>query len=407
MKLKNSYFYTIRENLKDEDSISGNLLVRSGMIKKTSAGIYMLMPMGYKIMQNIENIIRREMEEAGSQEVLMPALLTEDVFVESNRLENFGKDMFRLKDRYDKPYVLGPTHEELFVKAGMMKVESYKDLPFNLFQIQTKYRDEPRPRFGLIRVREFSMKDAYSFDKDLDGLDKQYNVMYNSYKKIFNEIGIDYRIVEASTGTMGGLLSEEFQAITDKGEDELLFCTKCDYATNVEIAEGIEVCPKCGSKLDIKKGIEIGNIFKLGTKYSENLGFNYLDQDNKLKPVVMGSYGIGPGRCMAALVEQSHDDNGIIWPYNIAPYKVVIVSLNQDDIANKIYDEIKLNNIDVILDDRDERAGVKFKDADLIGIPIRITVGKKAIDGIIEFKYRNETELKEIKIEDIIKEIKQ
>ena len=555
MKLKNSYFFTIRENIKDEDSISGNLLVRSGMIKKTSSGVYMFLPLGYKVLKNIEKIIREEMVNAGALEVLMPALLQEDVFVKTNRLDSFGKDMFKLNDRFDKKYALGPTHEELFTIAAKANVNSFKDLPFILFQIQNKFRDEPRPRYGLIRVREFCMKDAYSFAKDEKGLDDQYNVMYNAYKKIFGRLGINYKIVKASVGSMGGSLSEEFQAVTEIGEDTLVLCDKCDYASNIEISSSIvmksesdekalekdliytkdattandlikylpeaktkvvktlifeadkelyavlvkadsdvnenklanllnveevrmlpkeevnkklntsvgyvgpielgikvvidnevelltnfivgankkdyhyknvnisdfdvylkgdirnvkegDACPNCGGKLYFKKGIEIGNTFKLGTKYSECLDLTYQDEDNKLNPVLMGCYGIGLGRCLAAIVEQRNDEKGIIWPMNIAPYKVAIVvidTLNQDqmDAANHLYKELIDNKIDTILDDRNVRAGVKFNDMDLIGIPIRITIGKKIIEHIVEIKRRNSDEIKEISIFDII-----
>ena len=239
MKLKNSFFYTIREDIKDEDSRSGNLLVKAGMIKKTSSGIYMYLPLGMKVLENIKKIVREEMNNIGSEEVLMPCLINEEVYQKSNRINAFGNDMFSLSDRYDKKYVLGPTHEELFTIAALSKVRSFKDLPFSLYQINTKFRDEARPRYGLIRVREFLMKDAYSFDKDLEGLDKVYNDMFNAYKKIFARLGINYRIVKADTGSMGGLLSEEFQAITDIGEDTVVFCESCDYSSNLEVCESI------------------------------------------------------------------------------------------------------------------------------------------------------------------------
>lgn len=555
MKLKNSFFYTIRENIKDEDSISGNLLVRSGMIKKTSSGIYMYLPLGLKVLENIKKIVREEMENAGSEEVLMPCLVNEEFYSKSNRLSSFGNDMFSLSDRYDKKYVLGPTHEEVFTIAALSKVKSFKDLPFNLYQINTKFRDESRPRYGLIRVREFLMKDAYSFDKDLEGLDNTYNAMFNAYKKIFARLGINYRIVKADTGSMGGLLSEEFQAITDIGEDTVVFCESCDYSTNIEVCECIssntessekklekdlvetkdaktieevakylneaesklvktllykigdelyavlvkgdsevnelkleklfpgkevrlayedeikgrvntcigyvgpidinipvimdnevalmvnfivgankkdyhyknvniedfkvditadirnikegDICPKCGKKLIFKKGIEIGNTFKLGTKYSESFNLMYTDKDNTLKPVVMGCYGIGIGRCLSAIVEQNNDENGIIWPMSIAPYKVAIVVVDiknefQMELANHLYQTFKEAGIETLLDDRNERAGVKFNDMDLIGIPIRITVGRKADEHIVELKRRTEDEINEISAFDIL-----
>ena len=555
MRLKNSYFYTIRENIKDEDSISGNLLVRGGFVKKTSAGIYMYLPLGYKVYKNVEKIIREEMNNSVALEVHMPTLASTEIFEKSHRLSSFGKEMFKLSDRFDKKYALGPTHEELFTIAAMNEVKSFKDLPFTLYQIQNKFRDEARPRYGLIRVREFMMKDAYSFDKDEKGLDESYNNMYNAYKKIFGRLGINYKIVKADTGKMGGSLSEEFQAVTDIGEDTLVLCENCDYSSNIEVstsmimekeseekilekdlvntpnaktieevskflneaeskfvktliykidgklyaclvkgdsvinedklaklmnAEEVELaskeeiekktntvvgfvgpidinipvimdnevelmvnfvvgankkdyhyknvnisdfkydfkgdirnvkegdaCPNCGGKLYFKKGIEIGNTFKLGTKYSESLGLNYLDSNNELKPVIMGCYGIGLDRCIASIVEQNNDEKGIIWPVNVAPYKVAIVvidplNVDQMDAANHLYQELTQNNIDTILDDRDIRPGVKFNDMDLIGIPIRITIGKKIVEHIVELKKRNEEEIKEISIFDVL-----
>ena len=554
MRLSNSFFYTIREDVKDEETVSGNLLVRSGMIKKSSAGVYMFMPMGYLVFSNIRSIVKKYMDEAGAQELVMPSLIPEEVYVSSGRRKAFGSSMFSLVDRANKNYVLGPTHEELFLNAASNKIKSYKDMPFNLYQFQNKFRDEARPRYGLIRTREFCMKDAYSFDADLEGLDKSYQKMFDAYKKIFDEMGMDYRIVRADTGVMGGLLSEEFQAITDIGEDVVVLCDKCDYASNIEVSEvighdmvreekkamekvstpgyesaidvanylnisldkmaktmivnvdgelvacvisgkrelnlvkvgkllhGMDVefateeevakivdakfgslgpvginckvivdnevlkmtnfvvgansngyhyinvnlsdfkydmasdivnvmegdhCPKCGGTLYFKKGIEVGNTFKLGTKYSEALNLRYVDKDNTLKPVVMGSYGIGVARCMSAIVEQSNDEDGIIWPINIAPYKVSIVIINNKDeeqvnVANSLYDYFNKNNVSCLLDDRDERAGIKFKDMDLIGIPYRIVVGKKVNEGIVEVKDRKTKEIKEILVNDIL-----
>ena len=554
MRLKNSYFYSVRENVKDEDSISGNLLVRGSFIK-TSSGIYMYLPLGLKVLKNIENIVREEMDNSGSEEVMMPALISEEYFEKSGRNNAFGKEMFRLEDRFNKKYALGPTHEELFALAGTMKVRSFKDLPFNLYQIQTKYRDEARARYGLIRVREFLMKDAYSFDKDEKGLEDSYNTMYNTYKKIFGRLKINYKVVKADTGKMGGSLSEEFQAVTDIGEDTIVLCDKCDFASNIEVcssmimeteskeknlekdliytpdaktieevsnylnetknkfvktliynidgklyavlikgdstvnedklakvmnAENVEVassdevkkyvktelgfvgpidinipiimdnevevmanfivgsnkkdyhyknvnindfnidfkgdirnvkegdaCPECGGKLYFKKGIECGNLFKLGTKYSEKYDLKYLDKENNLIPVQMGSYGIGIGRCLAAIVEQNNDENGIIWPMSVAPYKVAIVvidtlNIDQMDAANHLYKELLDAGIETILDDRDVRPGVKFNDLDLIGIPIRITIGKKIIEHLVEVKKRNEEETFEKSVFDII-----
>ena len=556
MKLKNSYFYTLRENPNDEESTSGILLIRGGYIKKSSSGIYMYLPLGYKVLNNIQNIIREEMDKTGCQELLMPCLLPEDYYVSSGRRANFGSSMFSLQDRFNKTMVLGPTHEELFAVAAAMKIQSYKDLPFSLYQMQTKFRDEPRPRFGLIRVREFIMKDAYTFDKDLEGLDEQYQKIFQAYKNVFDRLGIDYKIVRADTGVMGGLLSEEFQAISPIGEDTLVLCDSCDYSSNLEIstheyedsteeeldiqlvetphkktiedvAEYLNVdlkktvkallmnvdgklyiffirgdrelnevkvqkllginevnfandeliaqsnavpgftgpkgltgatvvideeikhmknfvigahkenyhymnanmkdlnydicgdianvvegdkCPVCGGRIHFKKGIEIGNTFKLGTKYSKAMNLYYQDDNHQLQPVVMGSYGIGVGRTMAAIVEQMHDENGLIWPVEIAPYKVGIVLINQKDedqvrLANDLYDRLMAEGIEPIFDDRDERAGVKFKDMELIGIPMRITVGKMAKDNQVEFRLRTDTENTVLSAEDAVRKV--
>lgn len=557
MKLNNSFFYTLRENAKDEESTSGNLLVRAGMIKKASNGIYMIMPMGKLVMNKIENIVREEMNATGAQELLMPHLIMEEVYEKSGRRENFGSNMFALKDRYQKNYVLGPTHEELFTIAASMDGSSYKDFPYNLYQIQTKFRDETRPRYGLIRVREFIMKDAYSFDTDLDGLHESYMKMFNAYKAIFDRMELNYKIVNADMGVMGGLLSEEFQAICEIGEDVVVQCEHCDFSSNLEVASiicndedsteeykeieevftpnaktidevaaymnstadhfvktllykannkfyafllkgnrelneakackllgvseiemasfdevenlthasvgfagpvGLEnvtivmdqevshmrnficganktdthlknvnikdfrvdftgdigiitendVCPKCGKKLSFAKGIEIGNTFKLGDKYAKAMGLNYLDSSNHLQPVQMGCYGIGLGRCLAACVEQHNDENGIIWPESIAPFTLGIVLVSKKDetqvnLANELYETFKAKGIDVLLDDRDERVGVKFKDMELIGLPYRVTVGKKAGEGIVEFTTRKTGEKVELTIEELMK----
>ena len=556
MKLSNSFFYTLRENAKDEDSVSSNLLVRAGMIKKLSNGIYMIMPMGKRVLANIEQVVRDEMDKHGAQELLMPALIPEDVYVSSGRRESFGSNMFALKDRYDKKYVLGPTHEELFAMAAAMDGKSWKDFPYNLYQIQTKYRDETRPRYGLIRVREFIMKDAYTFDKDEAGLDAGYMNMYDAYNKIFDRLGLTYKIVKADTGLMGGLLSEEYQAISSIGEDIVVGCDSCNFSSNEEITEVVDtleddnspeleiekiytpnagtieevsaflgkepsdfvktliynadgklvafvlpgdrelnetkagkllgtielnlatpeevkeatgarigfagpvglnlpvymdrqiahkknfivganeddhhlknvnlkdfkpeavvdlcmvregdLCPDCGGKLTFEHGIEVGNLFKLGTKYSKAMNLMYSDQNNQLQPVWMGSYGIGLERCMAAVADQHHDDAGLIWPDNLAPFKAALVIVSMKDAkqveeANKLYEYAKSKGYEVLLDDRTERAGVKFKDMELIGIPHRITFGKGVADDKAEYVKRQDGQKIEKALEELPK----
>ena len=549
MKLRGNYFYTQKEDVKDEESVSANLLVRAGMIKKVGSGIYTFLPLGYRVLKNIENIIREEMNAISSNELVMPSILPEDVYAKSGRLDAFGDDMFRLSDRYDRCYVLGPTHEEMFVEVAKDVIQSHKDMPLSLYQIANKYRDEPRSRYGLIRTREFIMKDAYTFDKDEESLSNSYQAMFDAYHRIFKRVGLDYEVVRADTGAMGGSLSEEFQAICDIGEDTLVICNDCGYATNIEVCEcknssvldsekelakelfytpsvgtiedlnqnyqihpskmvktllykvddkfyaflirgdrelnetkiskllqardvvmvtpledeeithakvgfagpiGLDipiiidseilsmknfvvganrtdyhyihvnlsdfkydmvadirtvsegdVCPRCGGSLMFKKGIEVGNTFKLGTKYSEALGLYYTDEDNQLKPVVMGCYGIGVARILAAYVEQHHDDSGIIFSPEVAPYQVSIVIVNMKDndqvtLAEELYRQLLSQGKSVLLDNRDLRAGVKFKDMDLVGIPIRITVGRGAKDGIVEIKNRENSEVIEV-----------
>ena len=554
MKLKNSFFYTLRDNTKDEESISGNLLTRAGFIKKSSSGVYMILPLGLKVLRNIEQIVREEMDKAGAQELMMPCMIPEEVFIKSGRRDNFGDDMMSFKDRMGRDYVLGPTHEELFLAAASMKVKSYKDMPFNMYQMFTKFRDEPRPRYGLLRVREFIMKDAYSFDATMESAKESYKKMYDAYIKIFDRIGLNYKIVTADTGVMGGLLSEEFQALADIGEDTLALCNKCDFAKNVEVCESIsgkeeekeeekeielietpnvgtiddlvnigfkvekltktliykiddkfyacvfpadrnaneinirktvngssielaseedvkritnakvgfagpvkigipvivdedvlkmknflvganksdyhyinvnvkdfdnytvanikevkdgDICPKCGARITFKPAIEVGNTFLLGDKYSKAVDFTFLDKDNKEQYPIMGSYGIGIERVMASYVEQNNDEHGMIWPLHLAPYKVAIVLINKEaeEYANNLYDELNKKGISVMLDDRDERPGVKFNDMDLIGIPIRVTIGRNFNDGKVEIKLRNEKESKEIEIDNIVKEL--
>ena len=564
MKVNSSYFFTIRENIKDEDSASGNLLTRGGFIRRNSTGAYMFLPLGWKVMQNIQDIVRDEMRKAGAQEVRMPALIPEETFVASGRRAGFGSSMFSLKDRNGKPYVLGPTHEELFAVAAAQGITSYKDLPFNLYQLQTKFRDEPRPRFGLIRVREFIMHDAYSFDKDYEGLDVSYKKMYDAYVNCMKRFELDYIVVTADTGIMGGLLSQEFQAISPMGEDVLVTCDSCNYGSNIEVSPcpddypqdeseelpiekiptpghgtieaiseflgkqasdfvktliynvdgkavacvvrgnrdvnevklrkhfnannveladpemvyktthakvgfagpvGLDIpvlvdyevthmknfivganetdahyvnvnlkdfpeytamdlrniqendkCPCCGGRIVFKHGIEVANPFKLGEKYSKAMNLYYSDANNEKHPVVMGSYGLGVGRAMAAIVEQKHDEHGIIWPMSVAPYKVAVVIIdtkNEEQVkaATDLYDCLNAKGIDTILDDRPDRPGVKFKDMDLIGIPMRVTVGKALKDGQVEFKLRTEKDAELVavnevadKIENILKE---
>lgn len=558
MRLSKLLVPTLREVPSDAEIKSHQLMLRAGYIRKLAAGVYSYLPLGLRTLQKVEQIIREEMDNAGAQELLMSALLPSEAYQASGRWDVFGDNMFKLKDRNDRDFCLGPTHEELFTQTVINDVRSYKEYPMTLYQIQTKYRDEARPRFGIIRSREFVMKDAYSFDKTWEGLDESYKKMYDAYCRIFERLGLDFTIVDADSGAMGGSGSQEFMVKSPIGEDGIAYCDACGYAANYEKAECIPVekkfadgdlplnkvhtpdvhtidelvgffgtepyafaktiiykaddkyiaamvrgdreinevklknlvgcvddlelaepfmvrelthaevgfagpvgldidvyadievsmmknfiiganetgyhfencninrdftpktvadirvieegdkCPKCGKPIKTAQGIEVGHIFKLGTKYSDALGLKYTDEDGVQKTVIMGCYGIGVTRCIAAAIEQGADDNGIVLPPAIAPYHAIVIPVNskaeeQNALAEKIYAELKAQGIETLIDDRQERAGVKFKDADLIGIPVKIVVGKNSIDGLVEFKLRCGGETVEISAEDAIK----
>lgn len=562
MKVSKMFINTLREDPNEAEIPSHKLLLRSGMIRKLVSGVYGFMPMGYRVLRKIEAIIREEMDEKGGQEILMSAIQPAELWQESGRWYDFGPEMFRLKDRHEREFCLGPTHEEIFTDIVRTDISSYRQLPLNLYQIQTKYRDEKRPRFGLMRSREFIMKDAYSFDKDVEGLNKSYQDMFDAYTEIFKRCGLDTRPVEADTGAMGGSGSHEFTALSQYGEGEIAYCTKCDFAATTERAKTVDQslyvdenegslkqvetpevktieqvaaflekplekiiktliftveeknyiallrgdrtlnetklinaintpehllefasdetineslnssvgfsgphdidnvtiimdselesmknmvigankkdahyvnanygrdfqadiiidlklinetdpCPVCGGSIKKARGIEVGQVFKLGTKYSTSMGALYRDEKMEEKEMVMGCYGIGVTRTMAAAVEQNHDEFGIVWPMSIAPYHVIIDVVNiknkeQMDLGETLHETLEKNKIEVLLDDRDERVGVKFKDADLLGIPIRIVIGKKAGESIVEFKCRWESEKEELPVSEAIDRI--
>ncbi len=560
--MSNLYLPTLKETPTEAEVTSHQLMLRAGMMRTLTAGVYSYLPLGYRVIRKIENIVREAMNESGAQEVLMPVIHTAELWKESGRWDKFGPLMIKFEDRKGREYCLGPTHEEIITDLVRDEVRSYKDLPFNLYQIQTKVRDEIRPRFGVMRGREFLMKDAYSFDRDFEGLDISYQKMYDAYSKAFSRCGLKTRAVEADAGAMGGKDSHEFMVLADAGEDEIAFCNMCDYAANVERAvagqmestgshetletleevhtpdqktieeitnylnvepgktiktlglmadgepllvllrgddelneiklinhlgvlelspvneeqfpavfnsvagfigpvntkKGIRIiadqrvkeihnavigankrdyhfrnvnpdkdfqvdnyidlrkvqagdqCPRCEGQLEIKSGIEVGHIFKLGTKYSESMEATYLDENGKEQSIVMGSYGIGITRLVAAAIEQHHDQYGIVWPREIAPYQVIILPLGKDESVNnkaeKLYKELTDKGIEVLLDDRNERAGVKFNDADLIGIPLRLTMGSRSLEkGLIEVKLRRSGEDVEISLENALTEI--
>lgn len=551
------YSPTLREIPSDAVVVSHQYMLKAGMMRKVSNGLYAFLPLALRSVRKVEEIVREEMNAIGSQEILMPITQPAEIWKQSERWDVYGEEMFKLNDRHGHEYCLGPTHEELVTVLTKMDTSSYKQLPVSLYQIQNKYRDEKRPRFGLMRSREFIMKDAYTFDMDEEGLDRQYHLMYDAYTRIFTRCGLHFRPVVADSGAIGGSSSHEFEVIADSGEADIVYCKDCDFAANIEAvepkalsssvhndkakeivetpgqhtiqmvcdflhvpvvcsvkavvyklddtvvlalvrgdhevnevrlqnlfnavnvglasdedlkrcgliagyispiglkkADNFEIivdttvmemedaccganavdkhyvhvnpkrdfgdvrvetirlitaedcCPKCGGMIELKKGIEVGQVFKLGTKYSEKLGCTYLDRDGKPHPMVMGCYGIGITRTVAASIEQNHDKDGIIWPVAIAPYEVVIVPANNKDegvmnAARHLYDEMEDCRDEVILDDRDERAGIKFKDADLIGYPIRVTIGKKWKEsGLVEVRLRRSGVVSEVALAD-------
>ena len=548
MRTTNLYAPTLRQTPAEAEVVSHQLMMRAGMIRKAAGGVYTYLPLAWRVLRKIEQIIREEMDAAGGQEIAMPIMQPSELWKETGRWAVYGEEMFRLKDRHDREFCLGPTHEEMVTSLVRDEVRSYKQLPLMLYQIQNKYRDEIRPRFGLMRGREFIMKDLYSFDKDEEGLNLSYKKMYDAYTKIFTRCGLEFRPVEADNGAIGGGHSHEFTVLADAGESNIAYCSSCDYAASDEKAEltvikapeeeqlplekvatpdaktielvadylqvpvaktikavafqtekdeliltfvrgdhevndvkvinavgaidlhmadesaitaaggvagfmsptGIkkgtkivvdstvmemynavaganevdvhyknvnpkrdfgevivtdirmiqegDACPRCGKPVKMTRGIEAGQVFTLGTKYSEALQATFLDENGKEKPLIMGCYGIGVSRTMAAAIEQNNDEYGIIWPRAIAPYEVLVVPVNaktpeQLALAEEIYTELQQAGADVLLDDRKERAGVKFKDADLIGYPLRVTIGPKALEeNQIEVKIRKNGE---------------
>ena len=563
MRVSKLYAPTLREVPAEAEVVSHQLMLRAGFMRKAAGGIYTYLPLAWRVLKKIERIVREEMDAKGSQELLMPIVQPADIWQESGRWDVYGAEMFRLQDRHNRCFCLGPTHEEMVTTLIRGDVRSYRQLPLSVYQIQNKYRDERRPRFGLMRGREFIMKDAYSFDRDEAGLDKSYQDMYDAYTNIFARCGLNFRPVEADSGAIGGSGSHEFMVIADSGEAEIVFCTSCDYAANVEKAElfpleaqeeamltkeevvtpdcktiadvcaylklpvdhsvkavaynsekglilcfvrgdhevneikvintcgvidlemateeqlaaagtvggymgpvGIDnkkvivvvdatvmkmhnvccgankegyhfinvnpgrdftptyvadirliqegdPCPHCGGEVSKARGIEVGQVFKLFTKYSSALKATYLDENGKEQPMVMGCYGVGVSRTMAAAIEQNYDDNGIIWPIEIAPYHVLVVPVNTKDEASaakaeEIYMQLKKVGLETVIDDRNERPGVKFKDADLIGYPLRVVVGPKTLtEGKLEVKIRKTGEIRYLPLDgDYVQDIK-
>ena len=396
---------TLKDTPQDAEVISHQLMLRSGMIRKVTSGIYTWLPIGLKVLRKVENIVREEMDASGAQEVLMPMVQPKELWEETKRWEKMGPELLRIQDRHERDFCLGPTHEEVITDIIRNNIKSYKELPLNLYQIQTKFRDEVRPRYGVMRGREFLMKDSYSFNLNEESLNESYLAMKETYKKILDRLGLKFRIVKADSGAIGGDASEEFHVLADNGEDTIAISDSSDFAINTELLlkegddiESLEGKPSPDGKgiILIKKGIEVGHIFQLGKVYSDAMKANVLDNDGKAKSLFMGCYGIGVSRLVAAAIEQNNDEKGIIWPESMAPFEVNIVAIGFDKdekiakAATDLYKELSSMGYEVILDDRKDGYGTKMKDAELIGIPINIIIGKQFVqNNEIELKHRD------------------
>jgi len=404
--MKQSFLFTktIKELPKDETSYNAQVLMRAGFIDKVGAGIYTFLPLGLKVLHKINDIIREEINAVSGQEILMPALNPNENWQKTGRWDDLDV-LFKLTGSDDKEYALGATHEEIVTPLGQKFTLSYKDLPFAVYQIQTKFRNEKRAKAGLLRGREFVMKDLYSFHTDEESLKEYYNIVKEAYIKIYNRLGLgDLTYFTYASGGTFSKYSHEFQTICDNGEDIIYVCPKCHIAVNKEIISEQSACPECGATvLNEKKAIEVGNIFELQAKYSKAFNFTFKDKDENSKDVLMGCYGMGPSRIMGTIVEVCHDDKGIVWPKNIAPFSVHLISLKQNEEAEKIYQKLLSENIEVLYDDRDNVSpGEKFADSDLIGCPIRLVVSPKTLsEGKIEFKLRTDNEIKLVDIDNL------
>jgi prolyl-tRNA synthetase len=386
---------TLKEAPQEAEVVSHQLMLRAGMIRKVASGIYTWLPLGLKVLKKIENIVREEMDASGAQEVFMPMVQPKELWEKTSRWEKMGPELLRIKDRHERDFCLGPTHEEVITDIIRTNVKSYKELPLNIYQIQTKFRDEVRPRYGIMRGREFLMKDAYSFNIDEESLQETYLIMRETYKKVLERIGLEYKISAADSGAIGGDSSEEFHVLADNGEDTIAVSDSSEFAINSELllkeSENInslegEPSPDGNGTIQIKKGIEVGHIFKLGKLYAKSMKANVLNAEGKASTLYMGCYGIGVSRLVAAAIEQNFDEKGIIWPHSIAPFDINIISIghNKDQeittASIKLYEELSKMNYSVLLDDRKDGYGTKIKDSELIGIPLNIVIGKNYLE---------------------------
>jgi prolyl-tRNA synthetase len=405
-----TFIPTLREIPQEAESLAHQLMLRAGLVRRLMAGVYSFLPLGLRCLNNLCGVIRQEMDNAGATELLLPALQPRELWLKSGRDKEMGEVMIRFTDRRGRQICLGPTHEEVITDLLSSHISSYKQLPLILYQIQAKFRDEIRPRFGLVRACEFIMKDAYSFDRDEEGLKKNYRLIFEVYNRIFTRCGLDFFSVEADPGVMGGSTSHEFMVVSQDAEDAILACPACRLARPFK--EGAsEHCPQCKRELEKVNTLELGHTFKLGTKYSLSLGANFLDEKGSARPLIMGCYGIGVSRVIPAIIECNNDKNGIVWPPEIAPYQVILLALDTTEekimqAACALYAKLKSAKVEVLFDDRDERAGVKFNDADLLGIPFQIIVGRDTLkDGKVELKVRKSNERIKDKAPEVIKRL--
>lgn len=405
MRRSKLFAKTKKEAPKDAEVISYKYLARGDFIEQSFSGVYRFLPLGFKVLKKIEEIIRQEMLNLGAQELYLPVLQNKNLWLETKRWQTIDPPLFKLKDRHQKETALGSTHEEEITDIFRHRIRSYQDLPISLFQIQNKFRNEMRSTGGLLRTREFLMKDLYSFHLNEKDLVKFYERVRGAYFEIFKRCGLNSICVEASSGTIGGELSHEFMVLSQEGEDKILICKKCKFRANVEKTGKIKKCPKCKSQLEKKDCIEIGHIFNLGTKYSKIMKAEYSDKNGKVHPIIMGCYGIGLPRLMAAVIEQHYDKNGIIWPKEIAPFRVHLIQIENKikKRAEKLYHDLQERGIEVLYDDRDKSPGEKFAESDLIGIPWRVVISERTLrKNCVEIKKRSDKKIKLVKINKIL-----
>lgn len=407
MKQSQLFAKTKKEAPQGAKTISHQYLIRGDFIDQTATGIYSLLPLGWRVYTKIENIIREEMNNLAGQELFLPTLIPQSLWQETGRWKDIEPPLFRVKDRHQKEFGLGSTHEEVITDLVRKRINSYQDLPLYLYQIQNKFRNEMRATGGLLRVREFVMKDLYNFHASEKEAMDFYQQAKKAYTKIFERCGLKTVAVEAESGTIGGSLSDEFMLISETGEDKIVICSKCGYGANFEKVGDIKKCPQCQGNLEKKNCIEVGHTFYLGTKYSQAMKAKFVDKNGQEKPIIMGCYGIGLGRLMAAIVEAWHDDEGIIWPETVAPYQIHLLALVKDKKADQIYKNLQNNGVEVLYDDRDKSPGEKFAEADLIGIPIRLVISQKTIaKDSIELKKRDSHKKELVKIDKIYNYVK-